>query len=112
MEAFRSGARSREPGGPSDSAFPGRRQALVKAPLVSEASGLEAVVQVARRFHEDQTASLFQLIVETDRSICLRCRSCYQARRCHVEIITGRKSILQYLLKPVTRARSEALRER
>jgi len=28
------------------------------------------------------------------------------------QIITGRKSILTYLLKPVLRARSEALRER
>lgn len=29
-----------------------------------------------------------------------------------VDIITGRKSILSYLLKPITRARAEALRER
>ena len=28
------------------------------------------------------------------------------------QIITGRKSILSYLLKPVLRARDEALRER
>jgi membrane fusion protein, adhesin transport system len=28
------------------------------------------------------------------------------------QIITGRKSILSYLLKPLSRARSEALRER
>jgi len=31
---------------------------------------------------------------------------------CDVEIITGRKSILSYLLKPLIRARSEALSER
>ena len=31
---------------------------------------------------------------------------------CDVEIITGRKSVLNYLLKPVNKARSEALRER
>jgi len=29
-----------------------------------------------------------------------------------VDIITGKKSILSYLLKPIIRARSEALRER
>jgi adhesin transport system membrane fusion protein len=29
-----------------------------------------------------------------------------------VDIITGRKSVLDYLLKPVLRARAEALRER
>ena len=29
-----------------------------------------------------------------------------------VDIITGRKSILSYLLKPVLRAKAEALRER
>ena len=28
------------------------------------------------------------------------------------QIITGRKSVLRYLLKPVLKARSEALRER
>jgi adhesin transport system membrane fusion protein len=30
----------------------------------------------------------------------------------NVDIITGRKSVLDYLLKPVLRARAEALRER
>jgi adhesin transport system membrane fusion protein len=29
-----------------------------------------------------------------------------------VDIITGRKSVLSYLLKPILRARAEALRER
>ena len=29
-----------------------------------------------------------------------------------VDIITGKKSVLSYLLKPIIRARSEALRER
>jgi adhesin transport system membrane fusion protein len=29
-----------------------------------------------------------------------------------VDIITGKKSILSYLLKPIVRARAEALRER
>lgn len=31
---------------------------------------------------------------------------------CTVEIMTGRKTILEYLLKPINRARNEALRER
>jgi adhesin transport system membrane fusion protein len=31
---------------------------------------------------------------------------------CTVDIMTGRKTILQYLLKPINKARSEALRER
>jgi adhesin transport system membrane fusion protein len=31
---------------------------------------------------------------------------------CDVEIITGRKSVLSYLLKPVLKAKGEALRER
>ncbi len=31
---------------------------------------------------------------------------------CDVEILTGRKSVLSYLLKPVLKARSEALTER
>jgi len=31
---------------------------------------------------------------------------------CDVEILTGRKSVLAYLLKPIMKARSEALRER
>ena len=30
----------------------------------------------------------------------------------HVDIITGQKSVLDYLLKPVLKARAEALRER
>jgi adhesin transport system membrane fusion protein len=29
-----------------------------------------------------------------------------------VDIITGKKSVLNYLLKPIIRARAEALRER
>ena len=31
---------------------------------------------------------------------------------CTVEIMTGRKTILSYLLKPINKARDEALRER
>ncbi|RKZ92443.1 MAG: HlyD family type I secretion periplasmic adaptor subunit, partial [Gammaproteobacteria bacterium] len=30
----------------------------------------------------------------------------------HAEIITGKKTIMQYLLKPILRAKSNALRER
>jgi adhesin transport system membrane fusion protein len=31
---------------------------------------------------------------------------------CTVEIMTGRKTILSYLLKPINKARNEAMRER
>jgi membrane fusion protein, adhesin transport system len=31
---------------------------------------------------------------------------------CDVEVMTGRKSVLNYLLKPVLKARSQALTER
>jgi adhesin transport system membrane fusion protein len=55
------------------------------------------------------------VIVETDRS-----HLGAGARRLPItpgmitdtEIITGRKSVLNYLLKPVLKARSEAMRER
>lgn len=80
--------------------------------------GLEGrVVQVsADSIYDEQTKeAYFTVIVETDRNFL------EQAGRqlpitpgmiCDVQIITGRKSILQYLMKPVLKAQSDALRER
>jgi membrane fusion protein, adhesin transport system len=66
-------------------------------------------------YDEATKEAYFSVVVQTDRAFL---RS--GARRlpispgmiCDVEIITGKKSILSYLLKPLLRARSEALNER
>ena len=55
------------------------------------------------------------MIVETDRSYLEsegRRLPITPGMMCDTQIITGRKSVLSYLLKPVLKARSEALRER
>jgi adhesin transport system membrane fusion protein len=80
--------------------------------------GLEGrVVQVSADsiYDEVEKEAYFNVIVETDRNYLL-----FQGRQlpitpgmmCDTQIITGRKSVLSYLLKPVLKARSEALRER
>ena len=80
--------------------------------------GLEGhVVQVSADsiYDEAQKAAYFTVIIETNRSFLQSA-----GRRLPItpgmmtdsQIITGRKSILSYLLKPVLKARSEALRER
>lgn len=80
--------------------------------------GLEGrVVQVSADsiYDEIEKEAYFNVIVETDRNYLL-----FQGRQlpitpgmmCDTQIITGRKSVLSYLLKPVLKARSEALRER
>lgn len=106
---------------PSDIAFikVGDR-ALVKVTAYdfSTYGGLDGrVVQVSADsiYDEAERQAYFTVIVETDRS-WLRSG----ARRLPItpgmmtdtQIITGRKSILTYLLKPFSKARSEALRER
>jgi len=106
---------------PSDIAFiqVGDR-ALVKVTAYDFATygGLEArVVQVAADSSYDEQAreAYFTVIVETSRSYLTsgnRRLPITPGMMCDVEIITGRKSILDYLLKPVLRARSESLRER
>ena len=66
-------------------------------------------------YDEVEKQAYFNVIVETDRSYLEA-----SGRRLPItpgmitdtEIITGRKSILSYLLKPVMKARSEALSER
>lgn len=106
---------------PSDIAFirVGDR-ALVKVTAYDFASygGLEGrVVQVAAdsTYDEQTREAYFTVIVETDRSFLqagAQRLPITPGMMCDVEIITGRKSILNYLLHPVLRASSEALRER
>lgn len=95
-------------------------KALVKVTAYdfSTYGGLDGrVVQVSADsiYDEVEKEAYFSVIVETDRNYLL-----FQGRQlpitpgmmCDTQIITGRKSVLTYLLKPVLRARSEALRER
>ena len=95
-------------------------KALVKVTAYdfSTYGGLDGrVVQVSADsiYDEQETQPYFTVIVETSQS--------YLKSGAHrlpitpgmmtdTQIITGRKSVLRYLLKPVLKARSEALRER
>ena len=106
---------------PSDIAFiKVGDKALVKVTAYdfSTYGGLEGkVVQVSADSIYDEVAkeAYFNVIVETQKSYLMS-----QGRRLPItpgmmtdtQIITGRKSILSYLLKPVLKARSDALRER
>jgi membrane fusion protein, adhesin transport system len=75
------------------------------------------VVQISPDSIYDEAAkeAYFTVVVQTDKAYLQR-----GARRlpispgmiCDVEVITGKKSILSYLLKPFLRARSEAFSER
>ena len=66
-------------------------------------------------YDEVEKQAYYSVMVETDRSFLVK-----NGRRlpimpgmiCDVEIITGSKSVLAYLLKPVLRAFDEALTER
>ena len=106
---------------PSDIAFiKVGDKALVKVTAYDFSSygGLDGrVVQVsADSIYDDvERQAYFTVIVETQRSFLLAA-----GRRLPItpgmitdtQIITGRKSVLSYLLKPVLKARSDALRER
>ena len=106
---------------PSDIAFiKVGDKALVKVSAYdfSIYGGLEGkVVQVSADSIYDEAAkeAYFNVIVETGRAYLTS-----QGRQLPItpgmmtdtQIITGRKSVLSYLLKPVLKARSEALRER
>ena len=106
---------------PSDIAFiKVGDKALVKVTAYdfSIYGGLQGrVVQVSADsiFDEVEQKAYFNVIVETDRAYLEA-----EGRRLPItpgmmtdtQIITGRKSVLSYLLKPVSKARSEALRER
>ena len=106
---------------PSDIAFikVGDR-ALVKVTAYdfSTYGGLDGrVVQVSADsiYDENKKEAYFTVIVETDKSYLTvgpRRLPINSGMMTDTQIITGRKSILTYLLKPVLKARSEALRER
>jgi adhesin transport system membrane fusion protein len=75
------------------------------------------VVQISPDSIYDEAAkeSYFSVVVQTDRSFLQSGRRrlpISPGMICDVEVITGKKSILSYLLKPLVRARSEALSER
>lgn len=75
------------------------------------------VVQVsADSIYDEQTKeAYFNVIVETDRAFLQSGTAqlpITPGMVCEAEIITGRKSILNYLLKPVLKARGDAMRER
>lgn len=78
-------------------------------------SGKIAQVSADSIYDEVERQAYFTVIVETDRAYLVA-----KGKRlpitpgmiCNVEILTGRKSILSYLMKPVVKARSEALTER
>ena len=75
------------------------------------------VVQVGADSTYDEQAkeAYFTVIVETDRSYLEHAGQklpITPGMVCSADIITGHKSILDYLLKPVLKAKDEALRER
>ncbi len=75
------------------------------------------VVQVSADSIYDEVAkeAYFTVIVETDKSYLTaagRKLPITPGMMTSTQIITGRKSVLSYLLKPLNKARSEALRER
>jgi adhesin transport system membrane fusion protein len=106
---------------PSDIAFikVGDR-ALVKVTAYdfSIYGGLDGhVVQVSADsiYDEKEKEAYFTVIVETDKSYLMASGHklpINPGMMTQTQIITGRKSVLTYLLKPVLKARSEALRER
>jgi adhesin transport system membrane fusion protein len=75
------------------------------------------VVQVSADtiYDEQSKSAYYSVIVETDRSFLKSGEKqlpITPGMICNVDIVTGRKSILTYLLKPVLKAHEEALRER
>ncbi len=106
---------------PKDIAFirVGQR-ALVKVSAYDYSiyGGLQGkVVQVsADSIYDDQAKqAFFTVIIETDRAYLTsgdKRLPITPGMICTTDIITGRKSVLDYLLKPVLKARGDALRER
>jgi membrane fusion protein, adhesin transport system len=75
------------------------------------------VVQISADSIYDEAAkeAYFSVVIETQRAFLQsgkRRLPISPGMICDVEIVTGKKSILSYLLKPLARARSEALSER
>src|SRR5512139_332518 len=106
---------------PSDIAFiKVGDKALVKVTAYdfSTYGGLDGrVVQVSADsiYDEVERQAYFNVIVETDRAYLVaagRRLPIAPGMMTDTQIITGRKSVLTYLLKPVLKARSDALRER
>ena len=106
---------------PSDIAFiKVGDKALVKVTAYdfSTYGGLEGkVVRVSADsiYDEAERQAYFIVIVETERSFLTagdRKLPITPGMMTDTQIITGRKSVLSYLLKPVLKARSDALRER
>ena len=78
-------------------------------------SGRVAQISADSIYDEVERQAYFTVIVETDRAFLLKSGKrlpITPGMICDVEIMTGRKSVLSYLLKPVIKARSEALTER
>jgi membrane fusion protein, adhesin transport system len=78
-------------------------------------SGRVAQVSADSIYDEVERQAYFTVIVETDRAYLTASGKrlpITPGMICDVEIMTGRKSVLSYLLKPVIKARSEALTER
>ena len=106
---------------PSDIAFiKVGDKALVKVTAYdfSTYGGLDGrVVQVSADsiYDEVERQAYFNVIVETNRAYLIaagRRLPIAPGMMTDTQIITGRKSVLSYLLKPVLKARSDALRER
>jgi adhesin transport system membrane fusion protein len=106
---------------PSDIAFiKVGDKALVKVTAYdfSTYGGLDGkVVQVSADsiYDEASREAYFVVIVETEKSFLMsqgRPLPITPGMMTDTQIITGRKSVLSYLLKPVLKARSDALRER
>jgi len=106
---------------PSDIAFiKVGDKALVKVTAYdfSTYGGLDGrVVQVSADsiYDEVERQAYFNVIVETNRAYLIaagRKLPIAPGMMTDTQIITGRKSVLTYLLKPVLKARSDALRER
>lgn len=78
-------------------------------------SGRVEQVSADSIFDEAERQTYYTVLIETDRSYISRAGQrlpIVPGMICDVEILTGRKSILSYLFKPVTKAFSEALTER
>ncbi len=78
-------------------------------------NGKVAEISANSIYDEVEQMTYFTVVIETDRAYLLANKQklpITPGMICDVEIITGRKSILSYLLKPVIKARSEALSER
>lgn len=106
---------------PRDVAFirPGQK-ALIKITAYdfSIFGGLEgevATITADSLVDQNTGEPFYQIRVSTDSSVLTKDGKSYAiipGMICTVEVMTGRKTILSYLLKPINKARDEALRER